>query len=170
MPANCPCASPVALFFDMQHVSNLNAASRNAKKGPTGVNEERYNEEYRSSVRSGGVCGTSISIRLSLSFHNSLLWDRISSNVVVPISDSALLHACSSETKETPTRIVTCVGFTAKEKRAPDSTTPSKPLKGRLSFVSPRLRVTVPFLCDNYDSPAERRMLYTYRPLVQMPN
>ena len=140
------------------------------KKRLTGVNEARYKEVYRSSVTFGGVWGTSISIRLSLSFHNSLLRARISSNVAAPISDSALWQACSSETKETPTRIVTCVGFTAKEKRAPDSITPPKRPEGKFSLVTPRLRVTVPFLCDDYDSSTERRMAYTYIPLVQMPN
>ena len=32
MPANSPCVSPVALFFDMWHVSYLNTASRNGER------------------------------------------------------------------------------------------------------------------------------------------
>jgi len=79
----------------------------------TGVKDARYKDEYNISVTFGCVPAMSISILESFSSHNALACASISSKVELPISDSALAQACSSERNDTPTRMLTVLGLSA---------------------------------------------------------
>ena len=55
----------------------------------------------------------STSILESFSSHNAFAFASISSKLELPISDSALAQACSSERNDTPTRMLTVFGLLA---------------------------------------------------------
>ena len=79
----------------------------------TGVKDARYRDEYNISVTSGDVPAMSTSILESFSSHNAFAFASISSKLELPISDSALAQACSSERNDTPTRMLTVFGLLA---------------------------------------------------------
>lgn len=130
------------------------------------MSDERYRELYSSSVTFAGVLGTSISIFESFSFQSALAVAWISSNDELPTSDSAFAQAWSVDTKETPTRMLTCSGVPSYENSAPLWYTPPIRLRVRFKCVWPRPLASSPKLKRNEQEKAHT----THRKLTCRPS